>query len=68
MEHDGIKIVQSVVDAETRVHKCVAREDLSRLLTEVALIGVESLEADVMEIINTASHNRVGDESFALVL
>ena len=68
MEYARVEITQSFVDAKSRVHKCVAREDNSRLLAEVAFCGVESLEADVVEIINAASHNRVGDEGFALIL
>ena len=68
MEYARIEITQSFVDAEPRVHKGVAREDGAGLLAEVAFFGVESLEADVVEIVDAASHNDVGDERFALVL
>lgn len=56
------------MDAKSRVHKGVAREDGAGLLAEVAFCWVESLEADVMQIVDTASHNDVGDERLALIL
>ena len=68
MVNARIEITQSFVEAEARVHKGVAREDGAGLLAEVAFCGVESLEADVVQIVNAASHHNVCDERFALVL
>lgn len=67
MVNARIEITQSFVEAESRVHKGVAREDGAGLLAEVAFCGVESLEADVVQIVDAASHNDVGDERLTLV-